>query len=251
MFSIYVIKNTINSKVYIGYTKRTLNARFRAHISCAKNNPKFRFHFALKKYKPENFYINLLEDNIETEELATLREKYWIRIFESDDSKKGYNGTSGGTGGWMIPRMSKEAQSEWLNKITNLATGEKNSRFSGISNEVFFELLSKKCFEIGYVMPYGSLAKFIREDDGISNFPKSCSKYRGSAKEVVKILIEKTGLPFKMCVKSDEHRKKIAKILKNRIWICNEHQRKCIDPKELNEYLTAGWIKGRKYVVKD
>jgi group I intron endonuclease len=203
MFSVYIIRNTINDKVYIGYTGRKLNARLLAHITAAKNDPKFRFHNALNKYKPENFTISLLEGNIETAELARERETHWILVFDSSNKSKGYNATPGGTGGWMIGRLSESKQKEWLEKIKKAATGEKNPRFCGIPNDLFLEMLAKKCLELGCVMTYGQLSKRIREDDNVLNFPKSLSKYRGSSNEITEILIQKTGLPFKMYVRTD------------------------------------------------
>ena len=35
---IYIIRNTINNKVYIGQTKVSLKLRFQNHLSAARNN---------------------------------------------------------------------------------------------------------------------------------------------------------------------------------------------------------------------
>lgn len=55
--SIYIIKNTINKKVYIGKTYRTLDTRLVEHFSDSKKDehnlrPLYK---AFKKYGKENF----------------------------------------------------------------------------------------------------------------------------------------------------------------------------------------------------
>lgn len=193
MFTVYIIRNNINNKNYIGYTGRKLEARFKSHLSVARNNPKFRFHSAINLHKSENFFIEELEANIENEDLAKEREIYWIKVYKSDDSKMGYNATSGGTGGWMIPRISSERQELWKKKITECTTGENNPRYSGIDNETFINLLCNKCIELGKIPSFSKLSKLVI-DDGITNFPKSLSKYRGNKDCIYSKLIEMTGL---------------------------------------------------------
>lgn len=93
---IYIIKNNINDKVYIGQTKLSLSERFKKHIydsktPCKKHRPLF---LAFEKYGIENFYIELIEDC--DSEFADEREIYWIKYFNSYN-ENGYNATIGGT----------------------------------------------------------------------------------------------------------------------------------------------------------
>lgn len=91
---IYIIRNKINSKVYIGQTTRSLSIRFSNHLSAAKHSKGYVIGKAIRKYGAENFYIELLEEcNIDS---LNEREKHWIAFFNSTNSKFGYNMSIGG-----------------------------------------------------------------------------------------------------------------------------------------------------------
>lgn len=94
---IYIIKNDINNKVYIGKTLLpTIEERFKEHLKesireRSKNRPLYN---AMNKYGIEHFYIELLEEcdiNI-----LSQQEQYWINFYSS--YSKGYNATLGGEG---------------------------------------------------------------------------------------------------------------------------------------------------------
>lgn len=90
--SIYVIKNNVNNKVYVGQAKNP-HRRFIQHLSdgtCQVDN--LPIHSAIYKYGKENFYYEILESNIENyNEL----EKYWIKKLNSQ-APNGYNILEGG-----------------------------------------------------------------------------------------------------------------------------------------------------------
>lgn len=93
---IYIIKNNINDKVYIGQTITNIKTRFNQH--CKNSTLKsrhYKIYNAIKKYGKENFYIEVLESNIEIDKLDE-REIYYIEKYNS--FKKGYNSTKGGDG---------------------------------------------------------------------------------------------------------------------------------------------------------
>lgn len=91
---IYIIKNKINNKVYIGQTIQTLLKRFNGHCCYSKTDRSCSMYIkrAIHKYKKENFTIELLEEC----ELSLIndREKYWISYYDSYNN--GYNLTLGG-----------------------------------------------------------------------------------------------------------------------------------------------------------
>lgn len=104
-YSVYIITNIVNDKVYIGYSKNA-EKRWKGHIklalsrSCSACKKKHRLHKAIEKHGLENFVFEILERNIETKELACEREKSLIAEFHSyEDPTKGYNMTPGGDGG--------------------------------------------------------------------------------------------------------------------------------------------------------
>ena len=92
---IYKIVNKHNSKIYIGQTTKSAQERFETHCADAKYKSKNTvFHKAIRKYGPESFEIEILEETEEPNE----REKFWIAELKSL-VPNGYNLTEGGQGG--------------------------------------------------------------------------------------------------------------------------------------------------------
>jgi len=95
MACIYIIKNTINSKVYIGQTTNTAEKRFKKHLSMIYSNGCSALYPAFKKYGIENFKVEtLIEGEFDLQTLNEL-EKTYIKHFNSL-SPNGYNLTTGG-----------------------------------------------------------------------------------------------------------------------------------------------------------
>ena len=94
---IYIIKNSINNKVYIGQTTLSMEDRWKTHLkpSVSKQRGSYKIYNAMNKYGKENFYCELLEENIPVEELND-REIYYIEKYNSFEN--GYNSTKGGDG---------------------------------------------------------------------------------------------------------------------------------------------------------
>lgn len=90
---IYIIKNKINNKVYIG---QSVNAaeRYTKHLSDVRNCPSQIIHQAMAKYGIQNFWYEILEYQIENYDE---REKYWIQHYNSV-VPNGYNVAIGGQG---------------------------------------------------------------------------------------------------------------------------------------------------------
>ena len=86
---IYIIRNTVNEKVYIGQTHVSIKLRFQNHLSAARRGLDYVIGKAIRKYGEDKFYVELLEE-CTTEELND-REKYWIAFFNSTNNKFGYN----------------------------------------------------------------------------------------------------------------------------------------------------------------
>ena len=95
---IYKISNTVNNKIYIGQTSRTVEKRWNLHKRTAKNPSYLSYSYplyqAMRKYGIDNFQIEVIEetDNKNLNE----REVYWISYYDSYN--KGYNMTLGGEG---------------------------------------------------------------------------------------------------------------------------------------------------------
>jgi hypothetical protein len=103
MSVVYIIRNTVNKKVYIGKTSASLDERFRSHIYDS-SKPRYKkrrvLYRAMQKYGVDKFYVEVLEDNL-TEEKACEKEIYYINKYRSYVGFKdcnGYNMTLGGDG---------------------------------------------------------------------------------------------------------------------------------------------------------
>ena len=103
MSYIYIIKNTVNDKVYIGKTCKSIKERFTEHIYSAKT-AEYRFkrvlYLAMNKYGIDKFYVEQLECDL-TDEQACEKEQYYIsqyRSYVGFDDCNGYNMTLGGDG---------------------------------------------------------------------------------------------------------------------------------------------------------
>lgn len=94
---IYIIKNTVNSKVYIGQTKGTVHNRLVQHMkpSTVRSRGSYKFYRAVKELGADKFYAETLEENVPLEKLDD-REIAWIA--EYDSFHNGYNATPGGDG---------------------------------------------------------------------------------------------------------------------------------------------------------
>lgn len=115
-YTVYMHKNKINGKVYIGQTCQKVEYRWnngKGYDTC----PLF-FH-AIQKYGWDNFEHIILESNLIKEE-ANIREQYYISLYKSNNRNFGYNIQSGGNN-HTVTDESKEksrqhAQEQWKNK---------------------------------------------------------------------------------------------------------------------------------------
>lgn len=102
IFFIYKIFNNFNSKVYIGKTVDIEN-RWRNHKSIARGGiekypENFNLiHNAIRNKGENNFFIEIIEE-CQDENEAYEAEIKWIKCFNSNDRKYGYNLALGGKG---------------------------------------------------------------------------------------------------------------------------------------------------------
>lgn len=109
---VYLIKNKINEKVYVGSTKN-LEQRWRGHLSSLRIGKSFNMYLQedWDKYGEENFeFIFIEEDTFGGFE----REQYWMDLYTSYDRDKGYNisPTAGTTLGRRHREDSKKLMAE-------------------------------------------------------------------------------------------------------------------------------------------
>lgn len=80
---IYLVTNKINGKQYIGQTIRTIEERWKGHISTSKHQKDNNyFHNAIQKYGESSFEISLLEE-VEDASLLDKKEQYYISKYNT------------------------------------------------------------------------------------------------------------------------------------------------------------------------
>lgn len=117
---IYIIKNDLNNKVYIGQTWSSIEKRFAVHCLPSTANHCLKLRRAIDKYGKNNFHIHLL-DSCEHQKDADKKEKYFIAFFDS--VKNGYNILEGGS---KLSRVGTKHSSKTKKKMSNMRKGEKN-----------------------------------------------------------------------------------------------------------------------------
>ena len=148
---IYIIKNKINNKVYIGQADFAWK-RWGTHLRDAHSKPKIIIDKAIKKYGEENFWYELLEKQISNYDE---REIFWIKTYNSQ-VPNGYNVAPGGKGlGVGVDHIAASIDSqEVLNLIIDdIKTGE-----------LPFEKIAKK-YKIGFSVVQGiNSGKYYHND---------------------------------------------------------------------------------------
>ena len=115
---IYIIRNTVNNKVYIGHTKVSVDQRWKEHLRHAQYGTQV-INRAMKKYGVDKFYVETLE--ICSIQLLDSREIFYIDLFDSTNKSKGYNVSIGGS----TPRFKRKILS-----TANLIDLYVNKKFS-------------------------------------------------------------------------------------------------------------------------
>ena len=156
--SIYIIRNNINNKVYIGQTIKHIDKRFKEHISDAfridiETNEfvkDTKFYRAIRKYGRDNFYVELLEQcNIE--ELSNKEIEY---IKKYDSYHNGYNSTLGGDGTTTISM----SESDKINIVNDYTSGKSINKIAlelNVSTSVVYNILTSMGHELRHDVPVG------------------------------------------------------------------------------------------------
>ena len=109
---IYLIRNTVNGKVYVGQAQVPLKKRRQSHVCYAKKGSDFRLHRAIRKYGCGAFTIEPLDVAGSAVELD-LKETRYIARFNSGDCARVQHGNRGRN----IPCASARVHNEKEYKI--------------------------------------------------------------------------------------------------------------------------------------
>ena len=178
---IYKATSKTTGKIYIGQTKQTLKERINQHNSHAFNSQSnYHFHNAIRKYGPNDFQYEIIEDNINSAELLNEREKYWIEFYDSYNN--GYNSTLGGDG--RITRDDEAILKLFLEgKTTKEICGITKHSRNTVYKSYKIQNLSKQNNQRKNHSTSLRCSKKVEQYDLFGNFVKSfhsaseCSKY--------------------------------------------------------------------------
>ena len=97
IYTVYRITNKVNQKIYVGFTEKSLRERMAQHRrdSLNKSGRKRLFMKAIRKYGMEAFEIEAIYQS-EDKEDALEKERHFVKEWNSNHRKIGYNSTFGG-----------------------------------------------------------------------------------------------------------------------------------------------------------
>lgn len=180
MSHIYKIVNTINDKVYIGYTSQTIQKRFIQHCSDAKTNKDNSvLHQAINKYGKEHFLIeSLYEFDEDTEKWQDLEKSYILQY--NSLVPNGYNILEGGEQPPILKGNDNNQTKYPDEKMPELIKMLKDTSIS------YKEISNKTGLTVGYLYLINE-GKF-RNNPSISYPIRKYSQYEERALKIIKIL---------------------------------------------------------------
>lgn len=140
VFSVYMISNDVNSKVYIGQTTKPLSERFKEHCSY----PLSEIGNAMCSIGKEHFSISLLDDSSKNLDELAEQESFYIQKYDS--IKSGYNSRpsckSNGKIAKKKPHLSVMVEEDLISQIKIQSIKEKRS-VSDLLEELIRAYLNK------------------------------------------------------------------------------------------------------------
>ena len=121
-YTVYMHKNKINGKVYIGITKQKINSRWRK----GKGYKNCKFRNAIDKYGWDNFEHIILFEHL-SKENACNKEIELIKKYNSNNRNFGYNISTGGDSGSIGTHRKMTDKHKEKDRIAHL--GEKNGMY--------------------------------------------------------------------------------------------------------------------------
>lgn len=241
MKGIYIIKNTINNKCYIGKAI-DVNDRMKDHKYLLEDNKHTNKHLqaSWNKYGAENFTFNLLEacDNLSSTELKE-KEKHYIKQYKSNNYQFGYNKTSGGEGGSDFTEETKQRISQSLKGRKKKPSSQKTINRRNETRKEYNvpgSMTGKEPWNKGLTKENNETIKQIsQKTKGITRSEETKQKMRES---------------FKGRIISKEQRQKQSEIMKS-ITPWNKNRKMTDEEKEIRKEKMQGrnaWNKGKKKI---
>jgi group I intron endonuclease len=175
--TIYILKNKINSKIYIGQTWRSLSERWDSGHGY-DDSP--RLNNAIRKYGNKNFYYEVITF-CGTQEAADACEIYFIAKYNSTNREYGYNIREGGSRGKLsentkqkisISLTGKKQSEETKMKRSLSMTGKKSPKSAETREKISETLTGRKMPEEQRLKMMGKESPF----EGKSHSKETCKK---------------------------------------------------------------------------
>ena len=201
IYSIYMLTNTVNSKIYIGFTSRNPQKRLTQHIWDAYFRLDGILQRAIRKYGIASFELTVLYESDDEQYCLNVMEPFFIGKYKSL-YPKGYNMTNGGEGS--------------VGRTCNESTKHKISRAN--SGKIRTDELKLKLSQIRTGTQNGFFGKHHSDETR----KKISEANRNPSDETRKKI---SSVAKNRPVISDETREKISKAHKGRIF-SKEHRKK-------------------------
>ncbi len=203
MGCVYIAKNKINGKCYIGKTIQSLKQRKREHKATINSTRHINIPFrnALRKYGFDNFKWKKLYRNLNNKKLIE-KEIYFIKKYNTK-SPFGYNLTDGGEG-VVNYKHSKETKNKMRGrKRTKEARQKMRVSHKGLSYNIGRKASAVTCKKIsnaliGRKVPQYIIEKIRKANKGQTRSEDALKNMRG-------------------CICSEEKKEKISKALKGHL----------------------------------
>jgi len=123
MFYIYLIRRN-GKPVYVGFTSRTLEERWKEHCFASKGISECILHRAIRKYGIDNFTIENIYTGVDWKHTLIVMEPHFIAEYKTfaNDHHGGYNMTFGGEG-----NIGGKRSDETRKKLSEANKGKKMS----------------------------------------------------------------------------------------------------------------------------
>lgn len=149
---VYMIKNMVNNKMYIGQTIRTLNKRIYEYKSALNKNLLYNPHLlnAFNKHGWDNFEFSIVDSAISMESLNE-KEIFYINKYNTTDKNIGYNIEVGGRNSSptteTLEKMSRshigiKQSSSWINRRIAISGSDDAKKYGKRKTEEEKKLLS-------------------------------------------------------------------------------------------------------------
>lgn len=188
---VYIIKNLVNGKVYIGSSIDIYN-RWKTHKYGLKNNKHINQHLqnSWNKYGENNFDFSILEETSKLKTTLIEKEQKYIDLYESFERQKGYNinpvaeiGYSLGCYKTWVDKFGLEKADEMWKEVT-----KKNSIANSMENNAMWNMsrpevgVLNKFLKSKPILQFDLSGNLIQEFESVSTASKILNISRNTIK---------------------------------------------------------------------